>query len=210
MEPGDGGTGTAKSAQESASRPDALVGRRAKATSGSGRNVRAAGDAGIDGVRVGVLAPATALCECCTRFKDAGGPTLLMLRCGAGEASARTRGGCRRGGGAMWSLRRLRRLRTPRTMTKARWAMREGVDDARWRWQERLRCQRRGDATAAGDSWRVGAAEAASWLVLETPPLMKRRCGPRARRKEDQGTHPVMREEKRPRSRPGGVGLGSC
>ena len=104
-------------------------------------------------MRVAVLAPATALCECCTRFKDAGGPTLLMLRCGAGEASARTRGGCRRGGGAMWSLRRLRRRRTPRTMTGARWVMREGVDDARWRGQEKLtprRCHRRRRSLASG------------------------------------------------------------
>ncbi len=81
VEPGDGGMGTARSAQESASRPDALVGRRAKATSGSGRNVRAAGDAGIEGVRVGALAPATALCECCAGADNASGLTWLMLRC---------------------------------------------------------------------------------------------------------------------------------
>jgi hypothetical protein len=46
--------------------------------------------------------------------------------------------------------------------------------------------------------------------VLGTPLLLKLRCGPRTRRKEDQVTHPVGREEKRPRSRPGGEGRRSC
>ncbi len=99
----------------------------------SGRSVRSARDAGIEGERDAVLAPATALCWCRKCVDDAGGGSWRRRDVyHTGKMSARIHGGFR-------PKRWWRQARDdvdammPRTMIRARWATREGVDDAQWR-----------------------------------------------------------------------------